>query len=82
MDEYESENRISNLPNCHKCADTSDLSGFNFCDKMQCPIAKWLAHYAVVWKIRVQVPPLSLNLVTNAVAICQIIITQPFPEMP
>ncbi len=41
----------------------------------------WLAHYAVVGKILVQDPLLSLNLMTNAVAICQIIITQPFPEV-
>ena len=43
-----------------------------------CPMAQWLAHYAVVGKIRVQVSPLSLKLVTNAVAICHIKITQPW----
>ncbi len=43
MDEYESENRISNLPNCHKCAYTSDLSGsflleMQFLSILACPI--------------------------------------------
>ena len=38
---------------------------------------KWLAPIAEVGKIRVEVSPYNLKLVTNAVEICHIIITQP-----
>ena len=50
-------------------------------------ILRWVSHGVVVsalrcgWENSSSSPPWTLNLMTNAVAICQIIITQPFPEM-